>query len=76
MSPIAGQTTEPNGLNFFVETQGFPGAKKSNFFSKFFFHGQRRALQLVLFKTHKVFVKGYHHFIKAAAYFCLTFVRF
>ena len=38
MSPIAGQTAEPNGLKFFVDTQGF------NFFS----YWQRRALQLVI----------------------------
>ena len=38
MLPIAGKTAEPNGLNFFVDTQGF------NFFS----YGQRRALQLVI----------------------------
>ena len=43
MLPIAGQTAEPNGLKFFVDTQ----AKKNR---KFFFHGQRRALQLVYYK--------------------------
>ena len=41
MSPIAGQTAGPNGLNFFVDTQGWPGSKAKkirNFlFSKFFF---------------------------------------
>ena len=54
MVPIAGQTAGPIGLNFFVDAQGRPGGvivKKyiffSNFFFKFFFHGQRRALQLV-----------------------------
>ena len=26
MLPIAGQTAEPIGLNFFVDTQGFPGS--------------------------------------------------
>ena len=25
MFPIAGQTAGPNGLNFIVDTQGFPG---------------------------------------------------
>ena len=40
MLPIAGQTTGPNGLKFFVDTQGFQGVfrlKKIRFFFKFFF---------------------------------------
>ena len=48
MLPIAGQTAEPIGLKFFVVTHGWPGgviSKKK--FEIFFFHGQRRALQLV-----------------------------
>ena len=53
MFPIAGQTAGPIGLNFFVDTHGWPGGdkglKKSIFFSKFFSHGQRRALQLVFY---------------------------
>ena len=56
MLPIAGQTAGPIGLKFFVDTQGWPGGVIvknsklfffSNFFSRFFFHGQRWALQLV-----------------------------
>ena len=53
MSAIAGQTAGPNGLKCFEETHGYPkdtiGLKKFNFFLKF--HGQRRALQLVINKT-------------------------
>ena len=40
MLSIAGQTAEPNGLKLFVDTDGC-------FF--YFFHGQRRALQLVFY---------------------------
>ena len=60
MLRIAGQTTGPIGLNFFVEIHAWPGGvigyKDSNFFIlnilfkdifSNFFHGQRRALQLV-----------------------------
>ena len=48
MLSIAGQTDEPIGLPFFVDTHGCYRLKKSQFFfSKFVFHGQRRALQLV-----------------------------
>ena len=53
MFPIAGQTAGPIRLNFFVDTYGWPGvlwAKKSKYFFQIFFHGQRRALQLVIFK--------------------------
>ena len=44
MSPIAGQTAEPNGLTFFVDTQGWPGGvsgknKSKNFFQIFFYTG-------------------------------------
>ena len=46
MFPIAGQTAGPIVLKFFVDTKFF-----SKFFSKFVFHGQRRTLQLVLFKA-------------------------
>ena len=54
MFPIASQTAGPIGLKFIVDTQGWPegdiGKKKSKifFFKIFFFHRQRRALQLVL----------------------------
>ena len=51
MFPIAGQMAGPIGLKFFVDTHGWPGVKKiRNFFFQFFFHGQRRALQLVFNK--------------------------
>ena len=54
MLRIAGQTAGPIGLNFFVDTW----LKKSKifffkFFKYFFFHGQRRALQLVYYKNVK-----------------------
>ena len=54
MLPIAGQTAGPIGLELFVDTQGWPGSviKNSKFikhFLKLFFHGQRRALQLVIY---------------------------
>ena len=54
MLPIAGQTAGPIGLTFFVDTQGWPGGIKGYFF-KFFFHGQRRALQLILHKTEGIY---------------------
>ena len=53
MSLIAGQTAGPNGLTFFCGNSGVFGGcfrlKKNRtfLFSNFFFHGQRRALQLV-----------------------------
>ena len=50
MFPIAGQTAGPIGQNFFVNTQGGPGGDKFFFFKKKFFHGQRRAFQLVVNK--------------------------
>ena len=58
MSPIAGQTARPNGLNFLWTLRGSRGGvlgKKSIFFVfkkifNFFFFGQRRAHQLVLNK--------------------------
>ena len=60
MLPIAGQTAEPNGLNCLftlMEAGGVSQAKKFEmfFFSNFFnfFNGQRRALQLVSYKTVK-----------------------
>ena len=40
MSPIAGQTAEPNGLTFFGDTQGIPGVdlgKKNRFFPIVFY---------------------------------------
>ena len=49
MLRIAGQTAGPIGLKFFVDTEGWLGGvihKKFNFF-----HGQRRAFQLVFHKT-------------------------
>ena len=51
MLPIAAQTARPIRLNFFVDTQGWPPlARKNSKFKKkyFFFHGHRRALQLVV----------------------------
>ena len=52
MLPIAGQTAGPNGLKWVAE--GYLRLKKNSkifffkfFSSNFFFHGQRRALQLV-----------------------------
>ena len=62
MLRIAGQTTEPNGLKFFVDTQGFPGGVLGY---KKIFHGQRRALHLVLNKSSKCNFK----------YFCFSFRR-
>ena len=58
MFPIAGQTAEPIGRKFFVDTHGWPGGSKKKFstfffrkliFQHFFFHGQRLALQLILY---------------------------
>ena len=49
MLPIAGQTGGPIGLNFFVDTHEWSTCAvdfKKNF--NFLFHGQRRALQLVI----------------------------
>ena len=37
MLPIADQTAGPNGLTFFVDTQGCLEAKKFDFFFKIFF---------------------------------------
>ena len=56
MFPIAGQTAGPIGLKFFVDTHGWPGViyiSKKKICSKifFYFHGQRRALQLVRIKA-------------------------
>ena len=56
MLPTAGQTAGPNGLNFSGDTNGWPRGVLYiffyfKFFLKFFFHGQRRALQLVGNKT-------------------------
>jgi len=63
MLRTAGQTAEPIGLKFFVDTHGWPGVvislkKILNFIFQIFFHifilfqkifhGQRRALQLVI----------------------------
>ena len=43
MLPIAGQTAGTIGLNFFVDTQGWPGSvigyKKFKFFSNLFIKG-------------------------------------
>ena len=59
MLPLAGQMAGLNGLTFFVDTHGWTGGVsgqkqirnfKKNFFflfSKFFFYGQLRALQIV-----------------------------
>ena len=43
MLPVAGQTAGPIGLKFFVDTHGWPGGV--------FFHGQRWALQLVIYNS-------------------------
>ena len=51
MFHIAGQTAGNNGLNFFVDIHGKPWGDKA----KFFFHGQRRALQLIV---NKVIIKN------------------
>ena len=75
MFPIAGQTAGPIGLTFFVDTHGWPGGVKGNkkkskiffkffffrklFFSKFVFHGQRRALQLVNIKRERLITISY-----------------
>ena len=42
MLPIAGQTAEPIGLNFFKDTHGWPGSvlDKQKFEIFFFFHGR------------------------------------
>ena len=37
MLPIAGQTARPNGLKFFVDTDGWPGVSKVKKNSKYFF---------------------------------------
>ena len=52
MLTIAGQTAGPYGLHSFVDTHVFIGLKiemffLQNIFLTFFFHGQRRALQIV-----------------------------
>ena len=48
---IAGQMAGPNGLKLFVDTHGGLGVLKAKKIEKkilnIFFHGQRRALQLV-----------------------------
>ena len=55
MFPLVGQTAKPNGLDFFVDTNGwlvvFSSKDNSTFFSNFFFTGQNQALQLVVHKT-------------------------
>ena len=51
---IAGQTTGPNWLDFFREPWSTPGGNK---ISKYSFHGQRRALQLVYNKNEIEIVK-------------------
>ena len=50
MLPIAGQTTGPNGLKFFVDTQGWPNFFSKTFFSSFYC-STGIALQLVTHKT-------------------------
>ena len=54
MFPIAGQTAGPIGLKFLwtliVGRGVFYARKNSKFVFQFFFHGQRRALQLVYIK--------------------------
>ena len=48
MLPKSGQTAGTIGLNFFVDTHGWPGSVIGYIKFDFFFHWQRRALQLVL----------------------------
>ena len=48
MLPIADQTAGPNGLTFFVDTQGCLEAKKFDFFSKYFFNFFCHGLRWVL----------------------------
>ena len=57
MLPIADQSAGPNGLKFFVDTQGWLGSvlgfKKFEICLKHFFnifYEQRQALQLVIYK--------------------------
>ena len=61
MFPIAGQTAVPIGLKFFVDTHGWPGGEKigKKNFPNFFFHGQRRAFQLVYHNTELRDISGY-----------------
>ena len=58
MLPKAGQTAGPNRLKFFVDTHGGLEADrltKLEFLKKkFFFHGQRRVLQLVINTIRKI----------------------
>jgi len=55
MLHIAGQMAGLIGLKFVVDTQGWPGGvigfKKIKICKEHFFHGQCRALQLVIYKT-------------------------
>ena len=51
MLPLAGQTTGPIEPKFFVDSPGCYRLRKNRYiFFNFFFHGQRRAFQLVLHK--------------------------
>ena len=65
MLPIAGQTAGPIGLKFVVVTHGWPGSVISpkKFIFKKKFQGQRRALQLVDYKTvkYKVLLNSSNH---------------
>ena len=60
MLSIAGQMSGPIRLKYFVDTHGWPGVLLANsqFFFYFyifhFFHGQRRALQLVINKKENI----------------------
>ena len=75
MLRIAGQTAGPIGLKFFSRHSWVVGgggglAKKNRkfllkSFFQFFFHGQRRALQLVLYnKTRHSYIQGVPHHIR------------
>ena len=61
MLPIADQTAGPNGLTFFVDTQGCLEAKKFDFFSKYFFNffatGYAGSFSRYLNKRTKEFIK-------------------
>ena len=74
MLPTAGQTAGPNGLIFFVDTQGLWPAEwcfklifylfffKFIYFKMFFFHWQRRALQLVDYKMLYYLFTGWYFY--------------
>ena len=56
MLRIAGQMAGPIGLKYFVNTQVWRYRLKN--FEIFLFHGQRQALQLVVYTYHKLYSGG------------------